>query len=163
MNWLAIACADHVARGRSGGFMQVCHGKDAPLRRVRPGDRVICYSPTRAFQVRDGLQSFTAFGTASGTAPYRVDMGGGFRPFRLDVEWQAADVVPIRPLLQQLELTRGKANWAYPFRFGILAISDADCAVIAGAMGAGFEGLEASPPVEPDLFAPTGKAGLLAL
>nr|WP_316656987.1 hypothetical protein [uncultured Gellertiella sp.] len=60
--------------------MQVCHGKDAPLRRVRPGDRVICYSPTRAFQVRDGLQSFTAFGTASGTAPYRVGMGGGFRP-----------------------------------------------------------------------------------
>jgi len=35
--WIAVACADHVALGVAGGFMQVCHGKAAPLRRMRPG------------------------------------------------------------------------------------------------------------------------------
>ena len=28
------------------GFMQVSHGKAAPLRRIRPGDGVAYYSPT---------------------------------------------------------------------------------------------------------------------
>ena len=42
-NWLAVASAEHVEIGRSAGFMQVCHGKASPLRRVQPGDRVVYY------------------------------------------------------------------------------------------------------------------------
>jgi hypothetical protein len=34
-NWIAVASADHVGRGRAPGFMQVCHGKAAPLRRIQ--------------------------------------------------------------------------------------------------------------------------------
>ncbi len=45
--WIAVACAEHVRRGREGGFMQVCHGKAVPLRRIQPGDGVAYYSPTR--------------------------------------------------------------------------------------------------------------------
>jgi hypothetical protein len=61
-NWIAVASADHARRGRdaqfdlrrgrdagtdsSSGFMQVCHGKRAPLARVQPGDRVVYYAPT---------------------------------------------------------------------------------------------------------------------
>ena len=45
-NWIAVASAEHVRRGREGGFMQVCHGKAAPLRRIQPGDGVVYYSPT---------------------------------------------------------------------------------------------------------------------
>ena len=37
-NWVAVASAEHVRLGRSQGFMQVCHGKAAPLRRIQPGD-----------------------------------------------------------------------------------------------------------------------------
>ncbi len=29
-NWIVVASADHVGRGRAGGFMQACHGKAAP-------------------------------------------------------------------------------------------------------------------------------------
>lgn len=32
-SWIAVASAEHVRSGRSQGFMQVCHGKAAPLRR----------------------------------------------------------------------------------------------------------------------------------
>ena len=47
--WIAVASADHVARGIAGGFMQVCHGKRAPLARIRPGDGIIYYAPTQTF------------------------------------------------------------------------------------------------------------------
>ena len=40
-NWLAVASANHVRKGRAEGFMQVCHGKLAPLRRIKPGDHVV--------------------------------------------------------------------------------------------------------------------------
>ncbi len=61
--WIAVACAEHVRRGREGGFMQVCHGKAGPLRRIRPGDGIVYYSPTIAFGSRVPYQAFTACGT----------------------------------------------------------------------------------------------------
>jgi EVE domain len=141
-NWIAIASADHVARGREGGFMQVCHGKQAPLKRIHPGDRVVYYSPTQTMGGNDRLQAFTALGHAKDHAPYLFDMGGGFCPFRRDVTWFETGITPIRPLLGQLDFTRGKSNWGYAFRFGILEISDHDGDLIAQAMGA--------PPHDPD-------------
>jgi len=42
--WIGVASAEHVRRGRAGGFMQLGHGKQAPLRRVKPGDRIVYYS-----------------------------------------------------------------------------------------------------------------------
>ncbi len=134
-HWIAVACADHVARGVAGGFMQVCHGKSAPLARIHPGDEVVYYSPTRQMGRPDGLQSFTALGTVQATAPYRFDMGGGFVPWRRDVDWQpGTEPAPIRPLLGQLEFTQGQKNWAAPLRFGLLRISAQDMACIAAAM-----------------------------
>jgi hypothetical protein len=135
-NWLAVASAEHVRRGQAGGFMQVCHGKAAPLRRLAPGDRVVVYSPTEIFGGKDRLQAFTAIGTLRIGSAYQVDMGGGFCPFRRDVDWLAARPQPIAPLLERLDLTRGQRNWGYQFRFGLLEISAADMEAIAQAMQA---------------------------
>jgi EVE domain len=135
-NWIAVASADHVARGRDGGFMQVCHGKQAPLKRIHPGDRVVYYSPSQIMGKADRLQSFTAFGTVLDTEPYAFDMGQGFIPFRRDVAWFESCITPIRLLLDHLDFTRGKSNWGYAFRFGVLEISQHDADVIARAMGA---------------------------
>ena len=99
-NWLAVASAEHVEIGRSAGFMQVCHGKASPLRRVQPGDRVVYYSPNRlyspshALRGKDRLQAFTAIGTVKG-ALYQADMGFGFHPFRRDVAWHDAQPAPL--------------------------------------------------------------------
>lgn len=132
--WIAVACAEHVQRGRAGGFMQVCHGKAAPLRRIGPDDWIIYYSPTVTFGGKDRLQAFTAIGVVKGGEPYRFDMEGGFRPYRRDVAWAQADEVPIRPLLESLELTAGKSSWGYQFRFGLLSVSERDFHLIASAM-----------------------------
>ncbi|HEX5276847.1 MAG TPA: EVE domain-containing protein [Fluviicoccus sp.] len=133
-SWIAVASAEHVRRGRAEGFMQVCHGKGGPLRRMRPGDRVAYYSPTLTFGGKDRLQAFTALGEVRPGEPYQFDMGGGFVPFRRDVDWRAAGQAPILPLLPHLELTAGKKNWGYAFRFGLVEISAADMEVIAAAM-----------------------------
>lgn len=134
--WLAVASADHVRIGRAGGFMQVNHGKAAPLRRIRPGDGVVYYSPSTVYREKDGLRSFTAIGHVREGEPYVGVMAGDFRPFRRDVDWLEAQETPIAPLLDRLELTAGKSNWGYALRFGLIEISEADFAVVAGAMGA---------------------------
>ena len=132
-HFVAVAAAEHVRRGRAQGFMQVCHGKAAPLRRLQPGDRVVYYSPTVTFGGNDRLQAFTAIGTVSGE-PYQVDMGGGFRPFRRDAIWDEAREVAISQLLHELEFTAGQRNWGYQLRFGLFEISAIDMATVAGAM-----------------------------
>lgn len=52
---IAVASAEHVRIGRAGGFMQVGHGKLAPLRRIAPGDRVVYDSPATTLGGQDGL------------------------------------------------------------------------------------------------------------
>ncbi|KJV10308.1 hypothetical protein VZ95_05845 [Elstera litoralis] len=131
-NWIAVASADHVARGLEWGIMQVCHGKAAPLKRIRPGDRVAYYSPTEGFQ-RTGArcQAFTALGTVANGPVYQVTMAEDFQPFRRDVIWQARGHAPILPLLAHLSFTRGKPSWGYAFRFGLFPATAADLDVIA--------------------------------
>ncbi|MGO9700750.1 MAG: EVE domain-containing protein [Xanthobacteraceae bacterium] len=136
--WVGVACAAHVRRGRSGGFMQLGHGKAAPLKRVKPGDRIVYYSPTVTLGGKDKLQAVTAIGTVKDREPYVFDMGKGFKPFRRDVTWAKAQETPVRPLLDQLEFTSGKSNWGYQLRRGLFAISAADFRLIAKAMGADF-------------------------
>ena len=134
-NWIAVASAEHVRIGQAGGFMQVCHGKVAPLRRLRPGDRVVYYSPTKKLGGANLLQCFTALGRIVDGEPYQVNMGGGFLPFRRNVHWLKAKVTPITPLLGLLEFSAGKKNWGYPLRFGLFEVSDHDFERIAQAMG----------------------------
>ena len=134
--WLAVASAAHVRIGRTAGFMQVNHGKRAPLLRMGPGDGIVYYSPSVVFGTPDGYRSFTAIGAVAAGEPYQGDMGGGFLPFRRDVAWRHSIETPIAPLLEALELTRGKANWGYQLRFGLIAITAQDYAVIASAMQA---------------------------
>jgi len=134
-HWIAVASAEHVRRGRRDGFMQVNHGKAAPLRRIKPGDGIVYYSPTTILGEKDGLQSFTAIGTVREGEPYQGDMGGGFTPYRRDVEWAKAQEAPIKPLLDRLEFTAGKSNWGYQLRFGLFAVSEGDFSLIAEAMG----------------------------
>ncbi|MBB4482510.1 EVE domain-containing protein [Rhizobium etli] len=132
--WIAVASAEHVRIGRKAGFMQVCHGKVSPLRRISPGDRVIYYSPTTISGGKDRLQAFTAIGVTRDGAPYQMEMESGFRPWRRDVDWQPAEETPIRPLLDRLAFTRSGSNWGYQLRFGLFGIDDEDADMIAEAM-----------------------------
>jgi len=135
-NWIAVASAEHGAIGRAQGFMQVGHGKGAPLKRLHAGDRIAYYSPVRVFGGKDACQAFTAIGTVRDARVYQGVMADGFEPFRRDVDWLDADEAPIRPLLERLSFTQGKSNWGYAFRVGLLKVGADDMALIANAMHA---------------------------
>jgi len=135
-HWIGVAAAEHVRRGRKEGFMQLCHGKAAPLRRLHPGDVIAYYSPTESFRGRDALQAFTAIGIVREGDPYEFEMGDGLCMFRRDVEWLPSKEAPIRPLLPVLDFTVGNKGWGYQLRFGIFEISEPDMQRIATAMGA---------------------------
>jgi hypothetical protein len=140
-NWITVASADHARIGVAQGFIQVNHGKSAPLRRFAAGDLVAIYAPVQVFGGKDRLQAFTALGRVREGAPYCGDMGGGFTPFRRDVDWFAAVPAPIAPLLGALSFTAGRTNWGVPFRWGLFKVEDADMALIAAAMGCAGAGV----------------------
>jgi hypothetical protein len=138
-NWIAVASAEHARRGCAvpqRGFMQVCHGKCAPLKRVAPGDRVAYYAPTITMGGKDKLQSFVSIGVVQDGVPYEFNMGGGFVPYRRDVTYVSAQEAPIAPLLEHFEFVEDRARWGYKFRFGLFKVSDADMRLITGAMRA---------------------------
>jgi len=138
-NWIAVASAEHARRGRAAqplGFMQVCHGKCAPLKRVAPGDRVAYYAPATTMGGKDKLQSFVSIGLVQPGVPYAFDMGGGFVPYRRDVQYLAAQEVPIAPLLDHFEFVEDRSRWGAKFRFGLFKVSAHDMHLIASAMQA---------------------------
>ncbi|MBW8721875.1 MAG: EVE domain-containing protein [Polaromonas sp.] len=147
-NWIAVASAEHARRGCAeplNGYMQVCHGKCAPLKRMSPGDLVTYYSPTLRMGGGDRLQRFVSLGIVQPGEPYAFDMGGGFTPFRRDVAYVAAEEASIQTLLEQFDFVEDPQRWGYKFRFGLFDISDHDMRLIARAMRADLKllGLEA--------------------
>jgi hypothetical protein len=139
-----VACASHVRLGRGQGFMQVNHGKLAPLKRIKPQDGVVYYSPTEHMRGSDKLQSFVAIGRVQEREPYLHDMGGGFVPYRRDVSWFTAQETPIRSLLPALSFSAGNTNWGYHLRFGLFEITEQDWLLIVVAMQADAIGVIAA-------------------
>ena len=141
-NWIVVASADHARRGRDAqagggcGFMQVCHGKLGPIKRVQPGHRVAYYSPATTMGGKDKLQSLVSIGIVQAGEPYAFDMGGGFVPYRRNIAYMPANEAPILPLLDALEFVEDRQRWGYKFRFGLFSVSDHDMLLIAAAMGA---------------------------
>lgn len=117
--------------------MQVNHGKAAPLKRIKPGDYVLYYSPVEIYGSKLAYRHFTAIGKVKPGEPYQGDMGDGFKPFRRDVDWCVAKETPITPLLDELEFSAGKKNWGYQLRFGLFEISEHDFGVIRAAASLG--------------------------
>jgi hypothetical protein len=139
--WIGVVSRSHVLRGVAGGFAQMNHGKQAPLKRMKAGDGLIYYSPREAYPDGAPLQAFTALGFIRTGEVYPHDMTPdgvpGFVPWRIDVDYQPVQPVPIKPLIAQLEFITDKTHWGAVFRFGQLRISEADFQKIAAAMGCG--------------------------
>jgi hypothetical protein len=140
--WLGVVSAAHVDRGVAGGFAQVCHGKEAPLRRMKAGDWLIYYSPSTEMVGGQPLRAFTALGQVVGDRVFTHDMGDGFVPYRRRVRYQAVRPVPLAELSRSLHLTQ-RPHWGMALRRGHLALDRHDFEIISSAM------LIASAPGEP--------------
>lgn len=136
--WIGIVSHEHVKIGVTGGFAQLCHGKSAPLKRMKKGDWLIYYSP-KTSMTGAPLQAFTALGQVCGDSPYLFQMSDTFTPHRLDVRYLPSQTAEIMPLLPHLTFIKDLKHWGYPFRFGHFEITQADFLIISNAMKATHE------------------------
>lgn len=133
--WIGVVSREHVKTGEFGGFCQLCHGKDTPVRRMSPGDWLIYYSPREKMRGGEPVQAFTAIGQIKPGEPYTHNMGNGFTPTRRDVDYKPAREAPIRPMLDDLSFTTNQRNWGMIFRRGVFEVPVEDLKFIASAMG----------------------------
>ena len=133
--WIGVVSREHVQLGVKGGFIQLGHGKKAPVQRLRAGDALVMYSPRTAYPDGEPLQAFTAIGVVSTGKVYQVQMTEDFKPYRVDVSFLKAKEAPIKPLIDALSFIKSKTHWGAAFRFGQIKIPAEDFKLIAKAMG----------------------------
>ncbi|MCX6371600.1 MAG: EVE domain-containing protein [Actinobacteria bacterium] len=133
--WIGVVSRAHARLGVEGGFIQLNHGKKAPLQRFHAGDGLLIYSPKTAYPDGEALQAFTAVGIVKSGEIYQVEMSPDFKPYRVDVEFLPCEEASIRPLIEPLSFIKSKTHWGAAFRFGQVKVPAADFVVIAAAMG----------------------------
>lgn len=132
--WIGVASKEHIEIGKNGGFCQLCHGKAAPLKRMKESDFIIYYSPKISLSDKKPYQKFTAIGEILNNEVYQVQMFENFYPHRKDVLFFKSSEALILPLISALDFIDNKTNWGYKFRFGHLEISQDDFLKIASCM-----------------------------
>ena len=132
--WIGVVQRSHVQIGVQGGFIQLNHGKKAPLQKLSAGDGLIMYSPRTSYPEGEPLQSFTAIGVDASGEIYQVEMTPEFKPYRVDVEFLECQEAPIKPLIHELSFIKDKMHWGGAFRFGQIKIPAPDFERIARAM-----------------------------
>ena len=133
--WIVVLSRDHALRGVNGGFIQACHGKAAPLKRMKAGDYLLCYCHKETFEGNTRYQKFLGLGQITSGDVYQYRMNEEFQPFRIDVTF----VLPvtetdIHPLIQRLSFIKDKIHWGYQFRYGHLEINESDFDLIVKSM-----------------------------
>lgn len=132
--WIGVVSADHVKIGVAESMAQLGHGKRGPLARLKKNDWIIYYSPVKTYGDKQPLQAFTALGQIADDEIYEYPISDSFVPFRRRVNYLPVKEMPIRPLLNQLELTRLRQSWGYVFRFGLVEIPESDFNLIKQSM-----------------------------
>ena len=132
--WIIVATRDHVLEAARGGFVQAEHGKASLLRRMKPGDWVIYYSPRLEFDKSDKCQRFTAIARVAEGPIYQQDMGEGIKPFRRKAAYSESREVSILLLVPQLTFIKNKEKWGLALRYGKVKISEDDFSRISSLM-----------------------------
>ena len=144
--WMGVASAQHARGGRDGGFAQLGHGKHIAVKSLRKGDWIVYYSPREGMGEGKTVHAFTTIGRVISDVPYRAEQAMNFNPYRVDVDYlKDANPAPIRPLLNELRLTRARgANWGMVMRGPKRRLDETDMRRIAEAMGvlAEFESVQ---------------------
>ena len=132
--WIVVASKDHAEKGKSLGIIQSNHGKAAPMKRLKPGDMIVFYSPKLHFQGKEPYQKFIAIARVKEGEVYQGNMGDGFFPYRRDVQFLPCEEADIQPLIEKMTFIRNKKSWGFVFRFGFFEIPKADFETISKEM-----------------------------
>lgn len=137
--WIGVVSKTHVQKAVQGSFIQLCHGKAAPLKKINKGDWIIYYSSKENINDKKPYQFFTAVGEITGDKEYQFDMGNDFVPYRKDTKFYECEEADIKPLISKLSFINDKQHWGYSFRFGYLEVSREDFITIWKAMNVKYK------------------------
>ena len=132
--WILVASKDHVKNGMAQGIAQACHGKAAPLKRMKKGDFIIYYSGKQTLGRPDKCQEFTALGKVIDDEIYQFQVSEDFCPTRRNIAFLESQDTSILPLIADLVFINNKKSWGYPFRFGFFEINQHDFDLISSKM-----------------------------
>lgn len=132
--WIATITKEHAQLAIKGSFIQVCHGKEAPLKRMKKDDYILIYSSKIKMMENEKYQMFTALGKVSDDRVYPFQMTEQFKPFRRNIEFLKCNEVSILSMIENLEFITDKKHWGYPFRYGFFEINENDFNFITSKM-----------------------------
>lgn len=132
--WVVTASKDHVKNGIAQGIAQTCHGKAAPLKRMRKDDYIIYYSGLQTIGKPEKYQQFTALGKVLDDEIYQYQVSQDFCPSRRNINFLNCNDISILPMINNLQFIQDKQRWGYHFRFGILEINKHDFDLISSQM-----------------------------
>lgn len=121
--WIVAVSKEHTLLGVEGCFMQVCHGKQAPLKRMKKDDLLLVYSSKINMEKPEKCQAFTAIGKVIDDDVYQFQMNENFKPFRRNIQFFESIDTSIMPLINDLDFILDKKYWGYPFRYGFFEIT----------------------------------------
>lgn len=133
--WIGVVSKKHIDRGVEGNFIQLCHGKEAPLKRMAQDDVIFIYSPTIELGSKEKYQCFSAIGKMKNDVIYPYETSPDFTPNRRDVEF-LENIKPalIHDLIEELDFIIDKKKYGAQFRFGHFEINQKDAMTIWNAM-----------------------------
>ncbi len=135
--WIGVVSRSHVLLGVEGGFAQLGHGKEAPLRRLSRGDRLVYYSPREQHPDGAPLQAFTALGRVEDDEVFQVELSSSFRPWRRRVRYERVRELRAADVLDELDVVPDPRRWGSVVRRGLVEIRRDDFDRIAGRMLSG--------------------------
>ncbi len=132
--FIASISKEHADIGIKNGFIQVCHGKETPLKKMKKNDKILIYSAKLKMDTKEKYQKFVGLGEIFDNEIFHFQMNEVFCPFRRKVNFIKSKEVSILPLIEKLDFIPNKKFWGYPFRFGFLEIPEKDFLFIRGEM-----------------------------
>ncbi|EJF81414.1 Uncharacterised protein [Candidatus Bartonella washoeensis] len=80
-HWAAVILRAYARLAAEFGFLQVCHGKAAPLRQTSKGDEVFIYCPRNEMGTGQNLQTIEFQCVFTGNHIYQVEQAPHFYHF----------------------------------------------------------------------------------
>ncbi len=131
---IGVIHAAQMEIAKSKGIVAFSKGREAAVRNLDIGDRVLFYSPKSDFD-GEPVRAFTAHATVTGEAPYEIEFMAGARGFVRDAKFDEVREVPVKPMLEELSFIKNPKHWGMAFRMGKFSIPEGDYRLIANAMG----------------------------
>jgi len=128
-HWIAVISLEHAQIAATSGFLQVCHGKAAPLKATCKGDEFFIYCPKTQMMGGTPLKKIMFRGYFKDDRVYQVEQFPGFHPWRKDVSFDAQFQAITLAFVDGMELTRNP-HWGMLARRGFFEISAHDAALL---------------------------------